>query len=86
MTLIIIKTLNITFPGHQIINTMKTLSYISEVNDVEDARKRVEYAVRMSVFPLSVTTLCHAVPFAVAVASKYYAIKLVGIYMGNHLR
>lgn len=65
---------------HQIINALITLSHISDVNDVKDAHKRIAYAVRKSALPITMTTICHVVPFAVLISSNYYVVKLVCIY------
>ncbi|XP_045205457.2 patched domain-containing protein 3-like [Mercenaria mercenaria] len=67
--------------GHQIINTMITLSHLSDANDIPDSKLRVEYAVKMSALPVTTTMMCYVVPFTVAIFSKYYAIELVGIYV-----
>ncbi|XP_045205523.2 patched domain-containing protein 3-like [Mercenaria mercenaria] len=66
---------------HQIINTMITLSHLSDVNDKPDAKQRLEYAVKMSAIPITTTMLCYAVPFAVAIFSRFYALELVGTYV-----
>lgn len=73
------------FSGHQIINAMITLSHVSDVNDVKDAHKRVVYAIRASCLPISLTTLCHVIPFSVGIASYYYVTKLVSIYFGKYI-
>lgn len=65
---------------------MITLSHVSDVTDVKDAHKRVAYAVRSSCLPISLTTLCHVIPFCVGIASHYYVTKLVSIYFGRSLR
>ncbi|XP_045209327.1 patched domain-containing protein 1-like [Mercenaria mercenaria] len=66
--------------AHQIINAMIALSHLSDVNDVKDAHKRVAYAVKTSAIPVTLTTLCHVIPFAVGIPSNYYVTKLVCIY------
>jgi predicted PurR-regulated permease PerM len=72
--------------GHQIINALITLSNLSDVNDVKDAHQRVAYAVKNSATSITLTTLCHVIPFAIGIASNYYVTKLVCIYFGNSLR
>lgn len=65
---------------------MITLSHLSDVNDVKDAHKRVAYAVRTAALPVTMTTLCHVIPFAIGITSKYYVTKLVCIYFGKYRR
>ncbi|XP_060563425.1 uncharacterized protein LOC132722858 [Ruditapes philippinarum] len=65
---------------HQIINALITLSNLSDVNDVKDAHQRVAYAVKNSATSITLTTLCHVIPFAIGIASNYYVTKLVCIY------
>lgn len=71
--------------GHQIINAMITLSHLSDYNHVKDAHKRIAYAVKMSALPITMTTLCHVIPFAFGIISYYYVTKLVCIYFGQHI-
>ncbi|KAL4229458.1 Patched [Mactra antiquata] len=56
---------------HQIINAMITLSHLSDYNHVKDAHKRIEYAVKMSALPITMTTLCHVIPFAIVVTMLF---------------
>ncbi|XP_060603136.1 uncharacterized protein LOC132756158 [Ruditapes philippinarum] len=66
--------------GHQSINLTTTLSRVSDVVHLEDGKRRVSYAVKKSIVPVTTTLLCHTLPFVVGVLSSFSVVHLVSIY------